>query len=329
MFEHIRGLPPDGAGCSGLELVFLAGLNPDPGFVAGALEQFRRLRDHKPWLPLAGLAGDVAERHDRCQADHGLTGAASDLALFGAALSAALVQRLGGEEATLSLSRTPNTARISFEPGGAFVHTFALLYSVNFMHNYWREGVVEPRLEQLLDVAEMFFAHDQGVMALDQVPALEAVFPQETINSFVNLVHPPLPDLGRLLTKILLLEDNRELGEVIADMLSSCGYVVCQAADGMSGLGRLERERFHLILSDIQMPRLNGMGLLKVLRQRRVGIPVILTTGFTDIWREEQALQQGAAAFLPKPFGMAELVRTVDKVLSGPSAALPGDRPLF
>ncbi|MDP2359371.1 MAG: response regulator [bacterium] len=318
MFEAIRGLPPDGIGCNGLELTFQAGLKPDPAFVASALTHFRGLRwtGDLPSPALSGLADEVEACHATLQLQHDSTGTISDLALFGAALASTLMRRLGGGETVLDYQAGPATATIRFEPADGFLHSFALLYSVNFLHYTWREGAVEPRLDQLLELAEVFFGQEAAA-ELDSLPTLDRVFPQETLNSFVNLVHPQARSIGRQLTKILLLEDNRELGEIVADMLASCGYVVCQAPDGMSGLNRLERERFQLILSDIQMPRLNGMGLLKVLHKRHLKIPVILTTGYTGIWQEDQALKQGAVAFLPKPFGMEELIRTVDRALAG------------
>jgi CheY-like chemotaxis protein len=322
MFESLRGFPADGAGCSGLDLVFQAGLEHDRAFVAKAVDHFRRLRDVSglPLRSLAGLGDEVEQLHSTYVLLHGKPGGMAEMALFAAALSASLIRRFAGEDPPLSFESTPRQARLAFEPGGGFVHSFALLYSASFLHHVWREGAVEPRLNQLLEVAELFFAGYAGEGEPGDLQALERQFPQEILNSFVNLVHPHPQHIGNLLTKILLLEDNRELGEIIADMLSSYSYVVCQAADGISGLGRLERERFQLIVSDIQMPRLNGIGLLKVMRNLHMDVPVILTTGFTGIWQEEQALQQGAVAFLPKPFGMAELIRTVDRVLTGQAA---------
>lgn len=321
MFDRIHGVPTDGEGCHGLDLVFKAGLEHDAAFLSRAADHFRRLRDlsGRPLRGLEGLGDEVEELHAAYALQHGSGVGMSDTALFMAALASALMRRLGGSEPTLTFGGTPDYSRVQFAPGGDFVHSFSLLYSASFLHYYWQEGTVEPRLNQLLEVADLFFLNDAGG-GMGGLLDLERQFPQETLNSFVNLIHPHPQHLSNLLTKILLLEDNRELGEIIADMLSSFSYVVCQASDGISGLGRLERERFQLILSDIQMPRLNGMGLLKVLRNLHLDVPVILTTGFTGIWQEEQALQQGAVAFLPKPFGMADLIRTVEKALAGPVA---------
>jgi CheY-like chemotaxis protein len=316
MFERIHGVMAGGAGCSGLELVFRAGLEHDPAFLARAIDQLRLLHGPGGGGALMDLGGEVERQLAAYELLHGQSGGPVRAALFTAALSAALMRRLGGGEPSLSFSRQGEAARLLFQPGGDFVHSFSLLYSASFLHYFWLEGAVEPRMSQLLDVAEMFFLKHAGDV-LGGLPGLEWQFPQETLNSFVNLIHPHPQHLGNLLVKILLLEDNRELGEIIADMLSSFSYVVCQAPDGISGLGRLERERFQLILSDIQMPRLNGMGLLKALRNLHIDVPVILTTGFTGIWQEEQALQQGAVAYLAKPFGMGELIRIVEQALSG------------
>ena len=325
MFESLRTLPPDEVGCSALELVFKAGLVTDPAFLAGAVAHLNHLKDADgQQLPtLEGLGSEVEASTGALILQHGESGRSVDLAFFAAALSAALVRRLGGEDARLEVDIQGMRAHLRLEPAGAFVHSFALLYSASFLHYFWREGKVESRLDQLLEVASLFFGNHAFPQDLGPLDALERIFPQETLNSFVNLIHPQPGHVGNQLTKILLLEDNRELGEIMADMLASCGYVVCQAPDGMVGLNRLERERFQLVLSDIQMPRLNGIGLLKAMRGRHVNVPVILTTGFTEIWQEDQALSQGAVAFLPKPFGMADLIRTVDRALGGPQTATP------
>jgi len=326
MFERIQGLPAEGEGIRGLELVYRGGLEPTSTFFTLAANHFRSVKDGlgRPLIYLDGLGDEVEQLHSAYLLMNGNLGGQAQGTLFMAALAAGLLRRLGGAEPNYSVDTQGEVQRISFEPGGDFLHSFCLLYSASFLHYAWLENSVELRLVQLLEVAELFFLTDAGGLdGAPGLPELETQFPQEVLNSFVNLIHPHSRHLGNLLTKILLLEDNRELGEIIADMLSSVGYVVCQAPDGISGLGRMERERFHLILSDIQMPRLNGMGLLKALRNLHVDVPVILTTGFTGIWQEEQALQQGAVAFLPKPFGMADLIHTVERVLAGHPAHHP------
>lgn len=325
MFESLRILPPNEVDCSALELVFKAGLVTDPAFLAGAVAHLDRLKNAEGQvLPIfEGLGGEVESSTRALLLQHGESGRIVDLAFFAAALAAALVRRLGGEDARLEVVVEDLRAQLRLEPAGSFVHSFALLYSASFLHYFWREGKVESRLDQLLEMAVLFFGSHASSTDLGPLDSLERIFPQETLNSFVNLIHPQPGHVGNQLTKILLLEDNRELGEIMADMLASCGYVVCQAPDGLLGLNRLERERFQLVLSDIQMPRLNGIGLLKALRGRHVNIPVILTTGFTEIWQEDQALIQGAVAFLPKPFGMADLIRTVDRALGGQRVASP------
>lgn len=326
MFERILGLPAEGEGICGMELVFRAGLEPAPSFHTKAANHFRAPRDlcGQPMAVLEGLGDEVEQLFEAYVLMSGSPGPQTESVLFTTALAAGLQRRLGGCDPTFTHQRLAECHQISFEPGGDFLQSFCLLYSVSFLHYFWLDGGVEPRLTQLLEVAELFFQPDAlGPEAGRGLPELENQFPQEVLNSFVNLIHPHPRHLGNLLTKILLLEDNRELGEIIADMLSSVGFVVCQAPDGISGLSRLERERFQLILSDIQMPRLNGMGLLKALQRLHLDIPVILTTGFTGVWQEEQALQQGAVAFLPKPFGMADLIHTVEKALTGHPAHHP------
>jgi len=327
MLERLVALPAEPEGIRGIELVFRPGLEMPVSFPVKVARHFHDPRDSSG-LPLAWLRGMDADLEQQQVMAHLMNGSPTgpaQWALFAASLATCLQRRLGGEDPDYRLESGESGPRLTFPGGGGCRPSFCLLYSVAFLHDLWLDGAVEPRQTQLLEVADLFFRNG----AVDRespmgLPGLDTQFPLEVLNSFVNLVHPHPRHLGNQLVKILLLEDNHELGEIIADMLSSVGFVVCQASDGVSGLGRLERERFQLILSDIQMPRLNGIGLLKALRNLHMDVPVILTTGFTGVWQEEQVLQQGAVAFLPKPFGMAELIRVVDQALAGAPAPHSG-----
>jgi CheY-like chemotaxis protein len=327
MLERLVAVPAEPEGIRGIELVHRSGVEMPAGFPAKVVRFFRDPRDSsgQPLAWLRGLDVDLEQQVETGLLLHDSRRGPALWALLAASLATCLERRLGGGEVEFQLEPGVAGPRITFEAREGCRPSFCLLYSVAFLHDLWLDGAVEPRQTQLLEVADLFFRTgadvEEGPVGL---PGLDMHFPQEVMNSFVNLIHPQPRHLGNQLVKILLLEDNHELGEIIADMLSSVGFVVCQAPDGVSGLSRLERERFQLILSDIQMPRLNGIGLLKALRDLHMDVPVILTTGFTGVWQEEQVLQQGAVAFLPKPFGMAELIRVVDQALAGAPAPHSG-----
>ena len=96
-------------------------------------------------------------------------------------------------------------------------------------------------------------------------------------------VAAPLPPISPL--KILLIDDEIAVRRVVAEMLSSQGHEVVQAADGQAGLAWLQRESVDLILTDLGMPGMTGWDVARAAKSRWPAIPVGLLTG----WGEEPA----------------------------------------
>lgn len=281
----------------------------------GTIEE--QLSDQLGWL--RGLRADV--EHLNAGLHHLSSAAAADDPGHGqllATLSALLVRRLSGEDSRVESGSRSSHHTIRLAGRGHLVHSFSLLYSLSLFQSYWRSGLVEPRLVEMLELADLFFRTGTRLDSPEQElrGELGQGFTQEALNSFINFLNPDPDRSGNLGIKILLLEDNRDLAEIICDMLASYSYVACPAYDGLAGLDRLERESFDLIVSDIQMPRLDGMGLLRMLNNLKLEIPVILMTGYASIWQEQQVLQEGAAGYLQKPFGMKDLLQSVEKALT-------------
>jgi CheY-like chemotaxis protein len=106
-------------------------------------------------------------------------------------------------------------------------------------------------------------------------------------------------------------------------MLESHGFKVLSANDGVMGLHKAKEQLPDLIISDLQMPRLNGLELLQVLQQdpTTAAIPFIVCTSETNRNMHHLALKQGASAFLNKPFDLTRLIRTVAAQLEGKSSS--------
>jgi CheY-like chemotaxis protein len=180
-----------------------------------------------------------------------------------------------------------------------------------------REGRIDGRLLQVVELAALFFAGDYPLDARQDslLDSFSARYSAEVVNSFINFLYPNSEHVQNSFCKLLVLEDNRDLAEIFSDMLASYGFVVYLAYDGLQGLDHVEREQFDLIISDIQMPNLDGLSFLGVLRNLRPEIPVIITTGYTGIWEAREILELGAVAFLPKPFSMHDLISAVERTL--------------
>jgi len=115
--------------------------------------------------------------------------------------------------------------------------------------------------------------------------------------------------------RILLVEDDPDFAEVLQEALSDLGYLLCHASDGEAALAQLANFPADLILSDVQMPRLDGYGLLAALRERRQAPPVLMMTAWGTIEEAVRALQGGAVDYLVKPFEMESLQAKLEKHL--------------
>lgn len=117
--------------------------------------------------------------------------------------------------------------------------------------------------------------------------------------------------------KILLVEDDRALREALADTLSIGGHDY-QAVDcAEAALLALEQQAFGLVVTDVNMPGMDGHQLLAAIRQRLPQMPVLLMTAFGAVERAVDAMRQGAADYLVKPFEPKALLALVDRHARG------------
>jgi DNA-binding response OmpR family regulator len=103
---------------------------------------------------------------------------------------------------------------------------------------------------------------------------------------------------------VLLVEDEEALRKVLRDILVRDGYTVLEAGDGVRALDEIDRGAPDVVLLDLNIPKLDGFGVLTHLRSRpqTADIPVIVLTAHGDEESEVRALQLGATDFLAKPF---------------------------
>ena len=122
---------------------------------------------------------------------------------------------------------------------------------------------------------------------------------------------------------ILVVEDDPALREALTDTLEMAGYGAVAAGNAEEALSMLEKLDPGLVLTDVQMPGMDGHALLRSLKTRHPEIPVILMTAYGQIDRAVQAMRDGAADYLAKPFEPDNLLATVARHFrqSGETAA--------
>jgi len=115
--------------------------------------------------------------------------------------------------------------------------------------------------------------------------------------------------------KILLLEDDLMLGKAINKYLTSIGHLVHYAIDGEVCLDILTKEKFDLLVFDINVPKIDGMSILENLHKEKRMVPTIFISALLDIEDITRAFEIGCHDYLKKPFHLKELSIRIDKIL--------------
>ena len=115
--------------------------------------------------------------------------------------------------------------------------------------------------------------------------------------------------------KILVVEDDLDLREAIVDTLEIEDYQVLQAGNGQDALAILETENIALVVSDVNMPQMDGYQLLRKISVQWPSLPVLIMTAYGSISNAVNAIRNGAVDYLEKPFETRKLIDTVSKFL--------------
>jgi len=115
---------------------------------------------------------------------------------------------------------------------------------------------------------------------------------------------------------VLTVDDSRTMRDMLKVALIDAGYRVVQAVDGMHGLEVLRNEVPTLIITDINMPRLDGFGFIERVRTdpRLLGVPILVLTTESSSEKKGQARRAGATGWIVKPFDSGKLVDVVRRL---------------
>lgn len=116
---------------------------------------------------------------------------------------------------------------------------------------------------------------------------------------------------------IMTVDDSASMRQMVRLALSGAGYQVVEAADGREALDKVGAAQPHMVVTDLNMPVMDGLTLIRQLRALPTfrGVPIVFLTTESDEGRKREAKEAGATGWLTKPFKQEQLLAVVKKVL--------------
>jgi two-component system chemotaxis response regulator CheY len=120
------------------------------------------------------------------------------------------------------------------------------------------------------------------------------------------------------MSSILIVDDSASIRQAVKIALGGLGHSVSEAANGSEGVGKAGGARFDLIITDLNMPVMDGLTMIRKLRTNAAytGVPIVFLTTESDAGIKSQAKAAGATGWITKPFDADQLGRIVTKVLA-------------
>jgi two-component system OmpR family response regulator len=119
--------------------------------------------------------------------------------------------------------------------------------------------------------------------------------------------------------RVLLIEDDLEMANEILSELADHGYDVCHAASGVDGAEQAESGMSDLLIVDRMLPELDGLAIIKRVRERNLRTPVLVLSALGDVSERVRGLKAGGDDYLTKPFALSELIARVEALLRRPT----------
>ena len=115
--------------------------------------------------------------------------------------------------------------------------------------------------------------------------------------------------------RVLVVDDEKVIREILSDFLTMEGYVVRAVEDGDAALRELERRSYNLVISDLKMPGMGGLELLEKVAERGTNVLTVIMTGFGTVETAIEAMKKGAYDYILKPFKVEEVIHIVQRGL--------------
>jgi len=116
--------------------------------------------------------------------------------------------------------------------------------------------------------------------------------------------------------RILVVDDQESMRSLLKDMLDVIGYEVTLAEGGEEALRLLNTLDFDLVLTDLNMPGMDGTALLRAIKAGKADLPVVIITGYGTFHTEKRVMREGANGYISKPCTLSKIENTLSSVFS-------------
>jgi excisionase family DNA binding protein len=121
--------------------------------------------------------------------------------------------------------------------------------------------------------------------------------------------------------RVLVVDDDRAVREMIAQALRMADYTADVAADGPSAIEQLQAQSYDLLITDLKMPGMDGLTVIRAARRRSPDMPVVIVTGYSTEASAIEAINLGVSGYLTKPFRLPRILAVAARALGEPLPA--------
>ena len=115
--------------------------------------------------------------------------------------------------------------------------------------------------------------------------------------------------------RVLIVDDEEMVRNLVVSVLSKRGHICETASNGLEGLDKMEKNNFDAVITDMEMPKIDGIGLTTALLREYPDLPIMVMTGFTKEYCIGSAIAVGARDFIKKPFSIANLMLSFNTMM--------------